>query len=368
MFFEDKKMKKHIGFIIGNLDGKGGTERVSTMLANRFAANGYSVSFFSPRSKGNIFFPLHQHIHTYCLGIVYDVLRWLKLWNRFYLIIHFLLKWEKIDVLIDVDMGTAMFSSPAIKGTKCKEITWDHFNFTVNKSDRARQKGLQAAFSTSSKIVLLTKADKEMYIHHYKNIPTSFFQQIYNPLTFDIDTLIRHDEKKVIAVGRFTKQKGFDYLLGIWQAIEDMHHDWCLEIVGSGEEELILKSMVKEKGLRHVIFTPPTNDIRMKLAHSSIYVLPSRYEGFPMVLLEATAMSLPIVAFDCPTGPSEIVVDGKNGFLIPTYDESLFADRLSALMSDNELRNMMGQESFKISRQFTFDNIFKQWEKLIKEV
>lgn len=368
MFFLNKEMKNHIGFIIGNLDGKGGTERVSTMLANRFAEYGYRVSFISPRSKGNIFFHLHKDIHTYCLGTVYDILRYFRLWQRFYLVLRFLIKWKNIDVLIDVDMGTAMFSSPAIKGTRCKEITWDHFNFTVNASDKARQKGLTAALNTSSKMVLLTKADREMYIKNLKNIPVSFFAQIYNPLTFDINMPTSHGEKRVITVGRLTSQKGFDYLLNIWQKIEEKHNDWILEIVGSGEDEMSLKSMAKDKSLRHVFFTPPTNDIRSKLTASSIYVLPSRYEGFPMVLLEATAMSLPIVAFDCPTGPSEIVINDRNGFLIPTFDETLFANKLDTLISNPELRCMMGLESFKISQQFTFDKIFKQWEKIISEI
>lgn len=361
-------MKKHIGFIIGNLDGKGGTERVSTMLANRFAEHGYRVSFISLRSKGKIFFPLHEDVHTYCLGNVYDTLQCFRLWHRFYLIIRFLIKWSKIDVLIDVDMGTAMFSSPAIKGTRCKEITWDHFNYTVNASDKARRKGLTAALHTSSKMVLLTKADREMYIQNFSNIPVSFFEQIYNPLTFDIDMPTPHSEKRVIAVGRLTPQKGFDYLLSIWQKIEEKHNDWILEIVGSGEDEMSLKNMANDKRLRHVTFSPPTNDIRSKLAASSIYVLPSRYEGFPMVLLEATAMSLPIVAFDCPTGPSEIVVNDKNGFLVPTFDETLFAIKLDTLISNHELRCMMGIESFKISRQFTFDKIFNKWEKIINEI
>lgn len=361
-------MKKHIGFIIGNLDGKGGTERVSTMLANCFAEHGYRVSFISPRSKGKFFFQLHKDIHTYCLGKVYDLLQNLRLWKYFYLIVRFLIKWSKIDVLIDVDMGTAMFSSPAIKGTRCKEITWDHFNFTVNASDRARQKGLAAALQTSSKMVLLTKADREMYIQNFKDIPVSFFEQIYNPLTFDVDKPVLHSEKRVIAIGRLTPQKGFDYLLNIWQKIEEKHKDWILDIVGSGDDEISLKTMARDKKLRHVVFTPPTTDIRAKMAASSIYVLPSRYEGFPMVLLEATAMSLPIVAFDCPTGPSEIVVNNRNGFLIPTFDEILFANKLDTLISDSELRRMMGLESFKISRQFTFDKIFNQWKKIISEI
>lgn len=361
-------MKKHIGFIIGNLDGNGGTERVSTMLANRFAEHGYQVSFISPRSRGNVFFHLHKDIHTYCLGKVYNLLQYFRLWHRFYLIIRFIIKWRKIDVLIDVDMGTAMFSSPAIKGTQCKEITWDHFNYTVNATDKARQKGLKAALQTSSRMVLLTKADREMYIRNFSNTPASFFEQIYNPLTFDINMATPHSEKRVIAVGRLTPQKGFDYLLNIWQKIEEKHKDWILEIVGGGEEEMSLKTMVKDKSLTHVVFTPPTNDIRSKLTASSIYVLPSRYEGFPMVLLEATAMSLPIVAFDCPTGPSEIVVNDRNGFLVPTFDETLFANKLDALISDPKLRYNMGLESFKISRQFTFDNIFEQWERIISEI
>lgn len=360
--------KPHIGFIIGNLDGHGGTERVSTMLASQFVEAGYEVTFFSPRAKGNFFFPLNKKIRVYCLGKIYDLMQTCRLWNRFYVVLRALIVWHKVDVMIDVDLGTAMFTAPAIRGTKCKEITWDHFNFTQNAKDPARQKGLRLALENSAYMVVLTKVDHQMYLEQYPNVNPNFFHQIYNPITFNVEGITIHINKRVVAVGRLTEQKGFDYLLNIWNMIESTHPDWELEIIGQGEDEQKLKQQANALGLGHVLFSPPSNDIQSKLRNASIYALSSRYEGFPMVLLESTALALPIVAFNCLTGPNEIVEEGRNGYLVPTFDEGLFAKRLSALMDDAELRNRLGNESYDISKQYTVEAIFQQWVELIEKI
>lgn len=359
--------KPHIGFVIGNLDNHGGTERVSTMLANEFCKHGYDVTFISPRSEGKIFFPLDSRIKTYCLSSQYSFFSKLRIWKRFYLLILLIIWRRRIDIIIDVDLGTAHFTAPIIRFTRCEEITWDHFNYKQNEKVSYRQSALELVKKYASKLVVLTKADAQMYLSN-TDLSTDFIEQIYNPLTFNIGAPIPHASKRVVAVGRMTEQKGFDILLDIWHRIEALHPSWTLEIIGNGEDEVSLKEQSKKLGLTRVVFSEPTNDIQSKLQEASIYVLSSRYEGFPMVLLEATAMSLPIVAFDCLTGPSEIVKDGCNGYLIPTFDEEKFAQRLSSLIENEGDRTLFGKKSFEISQQYKMSNIFKKWEKLINEV
>ncbi|MCI6861885.1 MAG: glycosyltransferase, partial [Prevotella sp.] len=111
-----------------------------------------------------------------------------------------------------------------------------------------------------------------------------------------------------------------------------------------------------------------TKDVNSKYEEASIYALSSRFEGFPMVLLEAASMSLPIVAFDCKTGPNEIIEDGKTGFLVEPENVEQFAEKLMILMKDDELRAEMGRKAFESSKRFTIDKIVSCWAELLKRL
>ena len=359
---------KNIAFLIWNIDNGGGTERVSLLLADYLAEHGYNVTFFFFCSVGAPFFSYNKKVRI----IGFESNNFLmKIFRRLFpdkdLRLHYFIKFYSIDVIIDVDMGQAIHSSIAIKGTKCKEITWDHFNYYENSRFTYRKEGLEACKNSSKKLIVLTKEDKDLYLKN-DNFPTDFIEQIYNPITLENDQLISHTKKIVIAVGRLSVQKGFDMLLNIWQQIENLHPDWSLEIYGSGEEQQNLNELIHKFGLERAFLKGRTNDIKSKMKDASIFVLSSRYEGFVLALTEAEAMCLPVVAFNCPTGPSEIVEHKKNGFLIENGDIDTFARYLSLLMNNEDMRNTFGKRSYEISRKLLKDNIFSQWIKLINNL
>ena len=180
--------------------------------------------------------------------------------------------------------------------------------------------------------------------------------------------MLEHSQNKILAIGRFAEQKGFDLLIETWSYVEKKYQDWFLEIVGEGAGKKELEEKINSLGLKNVIISPFAKNVRQKYADASIYVLSSRYEGFALVLLEAISMSLPIVSFNCPKGPEEIIEDGVNGYLVPPLNTKMLADKLMLLMGDVEKRKEMGKNGYLLSKKFKIENITAQWINLLESI
>lgn len=164
-------------------------------------------------------------------------------------------------------------------------------------------------------------------------------------------------EKRIVFVGRYTKQKDFDSLLKIWSKVYSRHQDWTLDIYTDGE--------VHAPGVR--VFKPVAN-IMEKYCNSSMLLLTSLFEPFGLVLPEAMSCGLPVVAFDCPYGPADIITDGVDGFLIKNRDVNELAERVCQLIEDRELRVRMGQAAAKSAQRYRADLIMPKWKDLFERL
>ena len=189
---------------------------------------------------------------------------------------------------------------------------------------------------------------------------------IPNPRPFEPSDFADLSQRRVLAVGRLDYQKGFDRLIDIWARVQ-RRQGWTLDIVGDGPLRDQLSEMIKKLGLTESIrLIGAVSDIRPYYLRSSIVAMTSRYEGLPMVLLEAQAFGLPMVAFACHCGPRDVITDGTDGFLIPESDETLFAERLVQLMASENLRFSMGSQARKASERFSEERIMQQWEGVLR--
>jgi len=175
--------------------------------------------------------------------------------------------------------------------------------------------------------------------------------------------------KRVIAVGRYVPQKGFDILLNIWKKIEDKFPDWELCIYGPGEIGFY-KKIALDLNLKHckLMGAVTPEQVNQEFAESSIQVLSSRYEGFGTVIIEAMACGLPSISFACPSGPSDIITDGKDGYLIEPMNQDIFCNKLSLLMANENLRKNMGINARKTAEKYSIENISGCWVALFDEV
>lgn len=212
-------------------------------------------------------------------------------------------------------------------------------------------------------IVTLTKRDKELWEQGIKTINANIVS-IPNPSPYeDIQHTPNLDFKTILSVGHLRHVKGFDLLIEAWAKVCAFNADWTLCIVGSGEEEEKLKQQVSGLGISsRVSFISVVKDVEPYYRTSSFYCLSSRFEGLPMVLLEAQAFGLPIVSFDCEVGPSEIVDDGINGWLVPPQNiESLKKALLNAIYISKEDYEKFSKNSVDNSKLFAVDNIINKW-------
>ena len=191
---------------------------------------------------------------------------------------------------------------------------------------------------------------------------------IPNPINFIPKEQSTCTQKRVIAAGRYTWQKGFDLLIDSWKIVNLKNPDWELHIYGSGNNQFY-QEFANKKGLGKVVTChPATSNIIQEFQNSSIFVLSSRYEGFGLVLVEAMSCGLPCVSFACPCGPKDIITDGKNGYLVEPNNIEALAERICHLIEHEELRKEMGKEARKRAEDFTEEKIMKQWVDLFENI
>jgi glycosyltransferase involved in cell wall biosynthesis len=176
-----------------------------------------------------------------------------------------------------------------------------------------------------------------------------------------------YNQKSVIFVGRFSQQKDIDSLLQIWLMVHQKHEDWHLDIYGEGELMNHFLPVISAMNA-NVYVHEPTADIMEKYKNSSILVLTSLYEPFGLVLPEAMSCGLPVVAFDCPYGPADIITDGVDGFLIKNRNIEVFANKVCQLIENLDLRIKMGKAGIKSSKKYSVKRIMPQWDHFFNQL
>jgi glycosyltransferase involved in cell wall biosynthesis len=175
--------------------------------------------------------------------------------------------------------------------------------------------------------------------------------------------------KVIVAAGRLTRQNGFDRLISAFALVSRLHPGWRLEIYGVGRIEEELRATIDAEGLADVVrlagFAP---DLHQRFGESAIFVLSSRSAGFPMVLLEAMGCGLPLVGFDGPTGPADLVRDGCNGLLVTDGNVPELAQAICRLIDDPLLRLRMGTAGAELALEYAADRIAVRWERLFEEL
>ncbi len=370
-----------IVYLIAGTFNAAGMERVLTSKVNWLAGHGYEVSVVTTDQRGRQpHFALDRRIRCYDLGINYDadngrfvskLLNYpLRQW-RHRRRLEQLLKQLGADVVVCMFNNDVNFVHQLQDGShKVLEV-----HFSKNKKKQYGRRGLWRLadnWRTRQEERLVRKYDRFVVLTHedkalWGDLPN--IHVIPNARTFAPHTPSDLGSKRILAVGRYDYQKGFDTLLNIYKRIADRATGWTLDIVGDGPLRPALQRQVEQLGLSDCVrLLQPTDDMQAVYARSSIFVMTSRYEGLPMVLLEAQACGLPIVSFACQCGPRDVIHDGEDGFLIEGRDEDRFAQRLLQLMDDEGLRRRMGEHAATHSEAFSEARIMQQWEQLFSSI
>jgi len=349
-------------YITNGITGSGGLERVLSVKASMLAEDfGYEVHIISLNEKeSDTFFEFSSKIIRHDLEVSGDAYFYLKAYLRG---MRRTIEQVQPDIISVCDDALKGFFLPIVIRGDAKWIYESHASILLRNQGEGvslyqRLQHLLKQFlgRRFSKIVLLTYRNKKEWL-----LPQ--LEVIPNPLPFQTDKLSTLQNKRVIAVGSYSFNKGYDLLLQIWTKIEPEFPDWELNVYGRSTYEN-LSQEAERMNLCSVRFFPPDPDIQERYKDSSVFVLPSRSEGFGMVIIEAMACGLPIVSFDCPHGPGEIITDGDDGFLVENGHVESFADKLSQLMQNSDLRQKMGSAATETSKKYLPAQIASQWDRL----
>lgn len=359
----------NICFLSGDMSRTGGTERVLSIIANELSKqkNKFNIHVLSITNENNTsYFSLEKEIKSDRILKSKDV-NFKKQYFEVVKGIRHYIKENNIDILIDVEIMASLFSILATRFTKTKLISWEHFNFYQDNGSHLRIYARRLAAKFSNCIITLTEHDKQNYLNNLK--VKGKIDYIYNPIENISDDVCDISSKKIISVGRLTYQKGFDMLCEVAKEVLRDNLEWKWIILGDGEDKQKIQDKIKEYNLEgKLILKGKVSNVEDYYKNSSLYVMTSRFEGLPMTLLEAKTYKLPIVSFNCLTGPSEIVKNNVNGYLIDPENVEVMSNRLNMLMNDeNKLKEFSNNAQIDIEK-FKLKPIIEKWIEVLENI
>ena len=349
----------HILYIFAEISIKGGTDKVLVEKANWLVNHGYEVTIITEAQMGRpLSFALDNKIHHVDMGLDFNKQYSKGTLKRFFVYCSLMKEYKKRlrrtlleqhpDIVITA-MGRSLSLLSSMKDGSIKvgeaHTTKEHLRSLHLMEERGGVFRLVAKYmrwkmcrsvSKFDALVLLTQKDA----YDWKGITRTYV--IPNPISFYPQEPAKLESKQVIMVGRYNDAKGYDYLIPAWEIVHQRHPDWILNVYGSGELHDDVVGWVKERDLeKTIILNDPIDNILEKYLESSICVLSSRYEGFSLVIIESMACGVPVVSFDCPHGPRNIIRNGEDGLLV-------------------EYLNIWGTSGTSISRNSNFRNLAKK--------
>lgn len=379
-------------YLIPSLTNSGGMERVLTGKVNYLSKSGnYCITILTTdmQATDSPFYELDANVKVVNFEIFFESIFNLPLLEKRKESKVLLEMYERklskyiLDNQVDIciSMGAKELEFFSKLDVPVVKIFESHFNPTVRSSFIADHKGSSLFWRILGKyrdwqylqqtknldqVVVLTKSAQIEWKKTHNNICL-----INNPSPFATITnkADRKEFKRAIAIGRLEDQKGFDLLIECWKKVYYIHRDWKLDIFGEGSKKDVLQKMISENCLDQVITLKGiTRNVQQELLTSDFYVMSSRYEGLPMVLLESIANGLPLVSFDCPTGPAEIIENNDCGVLALNGNINDLSEKIIYMIESVDIRKEMSAVAIEKSKKYSIELIMKQWVDLFAEL
>lgn len=382
-------MQKSITILVHNLFYMGGTTRAVTNTANMLSKQGHKVKIISTfRSQTKPYFPLEPNIK---INSIIDYTRdnkkrlkhifFNRLNNHFYPIfksteihkdepgirqfsryvekrlIH-TIKHVETDILISTRASyNLLVAKYAPRNVQL--IAQEHMIYSMHSPKL--QKAIRNKYQAFDQIITLTEDDA---LHYKEFISSEKVVAIPNllPSEYTIDSSVER-KKVILSAGRFEEEKGYDLLIRAVGLVHESLNDWEVHIYGQGSKKDCLKKLIVQFNLSHIIkLFPPTKSLPKVMNEASLFILPSRFEGFGMVIIEAMASGLPVIAFDCPVGPRNIIHDDVNGVLVEEANIEQLANKLIQLAFNNSQQERMRAEGLITIEQYSEEKIYNSWK------
>lgn len=376
-----------IVYLYTALTTMGGADRIIIQKANYLADNmGYDIYIITDSQNNHpIIYPLSSKVRHIDLNINFDKLYRHGLFIRGYYYfalmhtykkrLYSLLNTLKADIVIstmgrDIDfltqlkdgskkIGEAHTTRVNLRNVQ-RFLDGNAIRIFIGKQLKLR---IEKTIRELNAFVVLNEHEKNAWsdIKSAIVIPNSlpFYPNIPGTLT----------ARRAICVGRLEWEKGIDRLIDVWQRVHTKHPDWILDIYGEGTlREQLQNEIIAQNSETYIHLKGTCSNITTEYLNSSILILTSRYEGFPMVLLEAMACGIPCIAYNCPFGPQSIITNAQDGFLIDENDKDKMIEKISYLIENEQIRKEIGKNARKSIQKYSQENIMKKWNDLFNSL
>lgn len=377
-------------YCIPHLHNAGGMERVLTQKINWLSAHTtHEITVLTtertPAGDSTLYFPLNQQIHIEELNINFNddytkplLSKWwwhMRRMRAYERALRALIATHHIDLCISLGGKEIAF----LHSMPCRTIAElhfakDHRKQLLETTHHGRLWSLLGAIRTwqlvhevkrLEQLVVLTERDK----FDWQAAGCNNVICIPNPCSLDGKELpvTKKKTQTVLAAGRLHEQKGFDLLLQAWEPVEKKYPDWTLRIVGKGDQRAQLERQITVLGLKHVCLTGQKDDMAEEYTNAAFFILPSRYEGLPLVLIEAMWCGIPSIAFDCPHGPGELLADNR-GWLVPNGNIAALTKQIEyAIGHPDEAAHKAAQAKAYAHKNYSEAAIMPQWLDVIEQ-
>lgn len=359
-------MTKTLLYITNGLSGSGGLERVVCLKASYFADTlKYNVHVIVLNEKGKSpYYDICPDVTLHNIDAGGNLFRF---YHKYISGVRHVINRTDPDIIFVADDGLKGLYAPMMFNSSAQFIYERHTTKAINGSGlkaRIINKLMDFGSKSFDRFVVLTEKNR----NDWKK--ASGLTVIPNPLPFPVipetasDNI--HNRKKIISVGSMSYVKGHDILIKAWTGIYHKFPEYSLHIYGAEKENYdCLKKLIHNNNLQHTVFLhQPEKDIKQRYLESAVCVLPSRVEGFGMVLIEAMACGSPCIATACE-GPMDIVTSGKDGIIVPIDDVSRLSDAIALLLNDSQMLQQYSTAAMHAAKKYSIEHIMAQWDKLI---
>lgn len=362
-----------ICFLLGGFQGNGGIGRVTSILTNEFSKDAgieiHVICYLYEKNKP-VLYELQPGVQMHWLYELPISMTQAILFKHAIKKVKTILMVENIDILIACGALYFPLAIRACERIKTKCVCWEHTNPLISSDYKFQNLCRGYAIKRCDKFVVLTKSAQKYYETAFSKYKDKVVQ-IYNPINESVKQSDRYDESstKIISVGRLSYPKNFERLINIAAQILPDYPEWSWDIYGEGELRNNLEKLIFERRLEErVILKGQVKNLYQLYGQYAFMVMTSRYEGFPMVLIEGLANRLPLISFDIQTGPDEIIINEKNGYLINEKSDAEMVSAIRNLILNRELRIKMSESSWNTASKFDMKELLLKWRILWKDL
>jgi Glycosyltransferase len=369
-----KPSSKHIVFVATRLDLPGGIEKAIVSTANLLVGKGYEITLLIADVTTNRFYAIDERVKVAQLSLSFGIEQKGSTLTRKVTMVKDVLafrKWfknVKADVIIATEYHLSVVCVLAGVHNKYKLMSWEHHHRYSLKKNTFWRKLIEFSYPKLSTIICLNDEEKELFTDLNSNVVTI---PNFTPIQDAIASVKNGHSKKILTVAYLSYTKGIDLLLEVAKNVLKTNDKVVWKVIGNGEElaKTVIHKFISDENLqgRIIIQEPTSSDLSEEYRSADIFVLTSRFECFPMTLLEAMSYSVPCIAFDCDTGPRHIIRNQVNGFLATNGNTNEMSKLIIELLSNEDYRKEIAKQAQIDSLSFSPEHVYLLWDRLLSQ-